>query len=127
MDFSFLIPMREFKWPQLLGLSKCSCRHLYCVSNVFDILYAYMSVMGLTFSPISFVNFLLLLFNYSCPNFAPVALPYPVQPPSPAPSVSPHTVIHVHASFIHVPLLESLLGIWEVGFEFHDVKTPAQR
>lgn len=32
MDFSFLIPLREFKWPQLLGLSKCRYKHLYCVS-----------------------------------------------------------------------------------------------
>ena len=43
----------------------------------------------------------LLLINYSCPNFPPVALPHATQPP--APLVSTHPIVLVPGSFIHVP------------------------
>ena len=48
---------------------------------------------------LKFLFFYSYLFYYSCPNF-PLCPPRP-SPRHPAPTVNPHTVIHVPGSFIH--------------------------
>ena len=79
---------------------------LSSITSYFSLLFYFIRPLSWLYSGNRFFFFyIFLLFNYSCPHFSPITLPWPTHPPPPTFSPYPH-IVFVHESFLHAPWLD---------------------
>ena len=83
-------------------LNRTPTFHLLSI-NIFNTYNCHLVISMKTISQFKFYFFILVLLQLS--QFSPPHCS-PLPCPRPAPTVSPHPVVHVHGSFIHVPWLD---------------------